>query len=313
LQALRDIFVALGVVYALDLATRGVSKIVYGSRDDLLGQGLDAAHWIASACSFLLAFVAGLLVMQLICWKWRASATAAIAVAVTIGVPAWWYNQMNSQGLSVEFTDAIRLAAGILDVTLGLVVGVAAGKAWIARRGARFSIRTQGGLMSRFTLKSQSGITVLSLVLLTALSLVTYFALPGSPSSETFWLSFLIICLGACVGALLAALVSPFHTSEGQAFKLVAGIASAFLAGFVWDSFEKDIRNVLDSLNSPASPGPARLFAFSVAMFLSAFLNYAFRAYASHSPNQDAAKQLEKLKETVAELEISLANEQPKP
>jgi hypothetical protein len=134
LRALRDIFVILGIVYALDLAIRGISKVVYGS-GYLLGQAPDVEHWIAGICTFLLAFVAGVLVMQLVTWKWRASATAALAVASTIGVPVWWYNEVTSRGLYVEYVDAIRLAARMLDVTVGLVAGVVAGKAWIARRG----------------------------------------------------------------------------------------------------------------------------------------------------------------------------------
>jgi hypothetical protein len=164
--------------------------------------------------------------------------------------------------------------------------------------------------MSQFTLKSQAGIVWLGLILLTVLSLITYLALPSPTSGEDFWLSVLIICLGACIGALLAALVSPLHSSEDQAFKLVAGIASAFLAGFVWNSFETDIRGVLAPILKPGSSpstGPAKFFAFGVAIFLSAFLNYAFRAYSRESIPEPVTTEIDALKKAIQKLEVLLA------
>ena len=147
---------------------------------------------------------------------------------------------------------------------------------------------------------SRAFITIVGLVLLVLLSAVTYVALPSGQPIQAFWQSFLVICLGGCIGALLGALASPFQSSERDTFKLVAGIASAFLTGFLWKEFEDTIRSTIQSANS-SSIAAARMLAFSVAMFLSAFVNYAFRAYGS--PAKDVDKQLKEVRSALDELE----------
>jgi hypothetical protein len=165
---------------------------------------------------------------------------------------------------------------------------------------------------------TQFGIVILSLVLLALLALTAHVATPAPVRKKHFWLTFLIIWIGGCVGALLAAMVSPFSSSEDQAFRLVAGIAAAFLTGFVWKAFGERIQGSLGSLFPPTQeqgngPGQARAAAFVVAVFMSAFLNYAFRVYASRTPNEEAVKQLHDIRVALDKLERSLPSEKHDP
>lgn len=159
--------------------------------------------------------------------------------------------------------------------------------------------------MPNLPYNSRAFISIVGLVLLALLTAIMYASLPASEPTEVFWQSFLIICLGACIGALLGALASPFQSSEKDTFKLVAGIASAFLTGFLWKAFEGDIRTIIQSGNSSSVAG-ARLLAFAVAIFLSAFVNYAFRAYGS--PAKSVDKQLKEVRSALDELEKAISH-----
>jgi uncharacterized membrane protein YfcA len=158
-------------------------------------------------------------------------------------------------------------------------------------------------------LLTRAGITAVGILMLVALSIATCLALPSGYRKKYFWISFLVICLGGCIGALLGALATPFYASEDQAFKLIAGIGSAFLAGFVWKSFHGEIKQALGSLGKAEaanSPGPACLLAFLIAMFLSAFVNYAFREYACDRTKSDSQEQLDAVQKAFDELRKSL-------
>jgi hypothetical protein len=145
-------------------------------------------------------------------------------------------------------------------------------------------------------------ITLIGIALLVALSVVTYLALPKCVGREVFWSSFLVICLGGCIGALLGALASPFQSTEKDTFTLVAGIASAFLTGFLWKSFEDEIRAIVHS-GDASDVASVRLLAFAVATFFSAFVNYAFRAYGEPQPQKTFDAQLKEVRSALDKLE----------
>jgi hypothetical protein len=128
---------------------------------------------------------------------------------------------------------------------------------------------------------NQAAITAIGLILLFSLTLVSSLALPPEAQNrQGVCLTFLIICLGGCIGNLMGALASPFQSAEKRTFKLVAGVASAFLTGFLWNTFQVEIKDIVHAKGQEET---VQLFAFAIAVFLSGFVNYAFREYGRKS------------------------------
>jgi hypothetical protein len=132
---LRDLFVALGVVYALDLTGRLFFRYAFDPITSLFGSFAEADSWVNWTFTFLTGACAGFLLMRLLVWKWRAIAIVSLALVYSVAVPLWWRRTVESEyGFNPDTSAVIEMAIVPIVFTLGVSLMVIVSRATFVRR-----------------------------------------------------------------------------------------------------------------------------------------------------------------------------------
>jgi hypothetical protein len=160
-------------------------------------------------------------------------------------------------------------------------------------------------------LNSRGFIFMMGVVSYLLVLLLGWVASPSPSSSESIGLLFLITTQGALIGGAIGALISPSESGEKETFKAILGIASTVLAGVIWKTFETELHFFFANVLPMDWVIQVRFLSFSSAMFMGAFVVFAYRAY-GQPPNEAAQNEsIQSIRAALGEIEKKLKQIKP--